>query len=66
MLGDLERSSVVNNNYNETVILKKLNEFFEEVVNDENMWIKMKESIFDLIPDMKCNTRSNSETKDQR
>ena len=66
LLGDLERNSAVNNNFNETMILKKLNELFEEVVNDENTWIKMKESILDLIPDMKCNTRSNLETKDLR
>ena len=34
------------------MILKKLNELFEEVVNDEDTWIRMKETILDVIPDV--------------
>ena len=50
LLGDLERNSAFNNNFNETMILKKLNELFEEVVNDEDTWIRMKEKESQKVP----------------
>ena len=43
-MGDLERNSAFNNNFNEAMNLEKLDELFEEVVNDEDTWIRINGS----------------------